>query len=243
MNMTKALELLREQIRKIDDLKKPPSYNPEYKIWNNTTIKILEEAFSPDLVRMFQTAGGGSFTTSTQDRYRVYIQQLEEKKQFLEGFIREQERFAGTGEAVVAGARPLGTYQLHPEIAKVSGKLLDDGHFAPAVEEAFKRVINEVKAIMIQKEQPVPLSEDSLIGHAFGMENRTPNIKFNPLSNTEERDEQRGIMYLFKGVVGIRNRKAHQNVILDSPERAVEYLGLASLLMRLLDLSQKFDKP
>jgi hypothetical protein len=40
---------------------------------------------------------------------------------------------------------------------------------------------------------------------------------------------------LFKGIVGIRNKKAHTNVILDNPVRATEYLSLASLLMRLLD--------
>lgn len=241
MDIAKALELLREQIQKIDSLKKPPSYNPEYKIWNNTTIKILEEAFSPDLVRMFQTAGGTRFTMSPQDRHRVYIQQLEEKKQLLEGFIREHERFAGTGEAVVAGAKPLGTYQLHPEITKVSRKLLDDGHFAPAVEEAFKRVINELKAHMIRKGEETYDGGASLMGHAFGVDNRMPPIKFNPLTSPEEKDEQRGIMHLFMGIVGIRNMKAHLNVVLDSPERAVEYLGLASLLMRLLDLSPQFD--
>jgi hypothetical protein len=42
-------------------------------------------------------------------------------------------------------------------------------------------------------------------------------------------------MFLFKGIVGIRNRKAHENIILDDPYRAIEYLTLASLLMRLLD--------
>jgi hypothetical protein len=79
------------------------------------------------------------------------------------------------------------------------------------------------------------------VAHTFGVDNRMLPIKLNPLSTPEEKDEQRGVIYLFVGIVGIRNRKAHDNVILDSPERAVEYLGLASLLMRLLDLSPKFD--
>ncbi|HAG97728.1 MAG TPA: hypothetical protein DCL75_02420 [Ktedonobacter sp.] len=43
------------------------------------------------------------------------------------------------------------------------------------------------------------------------------------------------MMYLFKGIVGIRNKKAHANVILNDQMRATEYLSLASLLMRLLD--------
>jgi hypothetical protein len=42
-------------------------------------------------------------------------------------------------------------------------------------------------------------------------------------------------MFLYKGIVGIRNRKAHDNVLLDDPNRAIEYLALASLLIRLLE--------
>ena len=70
---------------------------------------------------------------------------------------------------------------------------------------------------------------------AFGFENQTPLIKFNNLLTDEEKDEQKGIMNLFKGIVGIRNRKAHENVILDNSVRALEYIFLASLLMNLLD--------
>lgn len=243
MDMGKALELLKEQIAKIDGLKKPPSFNPQYMIWNNTTIKIIKEVFSPDLVEMFEYAGPHQMAMDENHSYRLYLETLEEKKQLLEGFIREHERFAGTGETVVAGARPLGTYQLHQEIAKVGSKLFEDGHFAQAVEEAFKRVINEVKAHMVRNGEETYDGGASLMGHAFGIDNRTPPIKFNPLILPEEKDEQRGIMHLFMGIVGIRNMKAHLNVVLDSPERAVEYLGLASLLMRLLDLSTKFDKP
>ena len=69
----------------------------------------------------------------------------------------------------------------------------------------------------------------------FGFENQKPIIKFNELNTDEEKDEQRGIMNLFKGVVDIRNRKAHENITLDDPLRTLEYMALSSLLMRLLD--------
>jgi uncharacterized protein (TIGR02391 family) len=243
MDMGKALELLREQLQKIEGIRKRPAFNPDYMIWNNTAIKIMEQVFSADLVEMFEDAGPRQMSINGDHSYHLYLKTLEEKKQLLEGFIREHERFAGTGEAVVAGGKPLGIYKLHSEIAKVSGKLLDDGHFAPAVEEAFKRVINEVKAHMVRKGEDTYDGGASLVGHALGIDNRTPPIKFNPLIKPEEKDEQRGIMHLFMGIVGIRNMKAHLNVVLDSPERTVEYLGLASLLMRLLDLSPQFDNP
>jgi hypothetical protein len=48
-------------------------------------------------------------------------------------------------------------------------------------------------------------------------------------------DEQKGIMFLFKGIVGMRNLKAHTIKLFDDEQRAREYLGLSSLLMRLLD--------
>lgn len=243
MDMGKALELLKEQVAKVEGLKKPPAYNPDYKIWNNTTIKIMREVFTPDLVRMFEHAGPSQMAMNQQHHFQLFVKALDEKKQLLEGFIREHERFAGSGDAVLVGMKPLGTYKIHSEIGKVSSKLLDDGHFAQAVEEAFKRVINEVKAHMVRKGEDIYDGGASLMGHAFGTGGRTPPIRFNALTTPEEEDEQRGIMYLFMGIVGIRNRKAHDNVILDSPERAVEYLGLASLLMRLLDLSPKFENP
>lgn len=242
MDMGEAIRILQEQIGKIEELKQAPSYGSEYQIWFNTTGKILQEAFSPDLVSMFKNAGAGvRVVLNPQQRHRSYAQALEEKKRMLEGIIKEHERFAGTGTAIVAGSRPIGTYRLHPEIAKVSGKLLDDGHFAQAVEEAFKRTINEVKAHMIRKGQGIYDGGDSLMNHAFGCDGRVPPIRFNALNTPEEKDEQKGMMLLFKGIVGIRNRKAHDNVILNSPERAVEYLGLASLLMRLLDVSTEIQ--
>ena len=69
----------------------------------------------------------------------------------------------------------------------------------------------------------------------------------NNLNSKEERDEQKGFMFLYKGIVGIRNRKAHDNVILDDRQRAIEYLYLASLLIRLLEegryiLDELWDK-
>ena len=73
---------------------------------------------------------------------------------------------------------------------------------------------------------------------AFGCDKQTPKIQFNSLSTDAERDEQRGLMYLFKGVVGLRNSKAHSNRLFNDPSRAHEYLALASLLMRLLEIAQ-----
>jgi uncharacterized protein (TIGR02391 family) len=127
-------------------------------------------------------------------------------------------------------------YDLHPKIIKVSMGLFMDGYYSQAIEEAFKRVIKEVKDIV----NPIidaNLDGDQLMNRAFGCKNQEPVIKFNDLKSREEKDEQTGIMFLFKGIVFIRHRKAHDNVILKDTDRAFEYLALASLLIRLLGSS------
>lgn len=128
-------------------------------------------------------------------------------------------------------------YEAHPAIAKVSGKLFENGHYAEAVEAALKAVISRVKASVIAMGEKPADGGDGMMGIAFGSDKRQPLINFNGLATREEQDEHRGIFFLFKGIVGIRNRKAHENVVLKDPQRAADYLHLASLLMRLLDLS------
>ena len=125
------------------------------------------------------------------------------------------------------------TYEFHPAIAKVSSILYADGHYKSAVLEAFILVINEVKTRSGVRDK----DGDALMNAVFGLDKRTPIIKFNTLADEAEQDEHRGIFFLFKGMVSIRNHLAHSNVPLDSPEQAFEYLSLASLLMRLLERS------
>ena len=117
----------------------------------------------------------------------------------------------------------------------MSGHLFRDGHYKQAVLEAYIRVIEEVKS-----RSGLNLDGDNLMNQAFSFDNnRTAVLKFNALSSDAERDEQRGFMFLFKGVAGHRNFKAHSNQLLNDPLRAHEYLAMASLLMRTLELATR----
>lgn len=129
-------------------------------------------------------------------------------------------------------------YDLHKRIKEVVGQKYENGHYAEAVEAAFKEVIKRVKDYVKSKIGGT-LDGARAIGRAFDFNGQEPLIKFNNLQSDEEKDEQRGIALLFKGVVFIRNRKAHENITLSDPKRALEYLALASLLMRLLDENAK----
>jgi uncharacterized protein (TIGR02391 family) len=124
------------------------------------------------------------------------------------------------------------SYGFHPEIERVSARVFRDGHYREAALNAYIRVIEEVKV-----RSDLPLDGDRLMNRAFGCDNQTPVIRVNSLSSEAEIDEQRAFLNLFKGIVGLRNLKAHSLVLLDDPDRAREYLALASLLMRILEIS------
>ncbi len=129
-----------------------------------------------------------------------------------------------------AAVRPSGSYSYHPEIQRVSGQLFKEGNFRQAVLDAFIQVIHTVRA-----KTGLPNDGDDLMNRAFSPDGRIPPVRFNTFQSQGEKDEQRGIWLLFKGIVGLRNFKAHVVSTFDNPDRAHEYLALASLLMRLLD--------
>ena len=123
---------------------------------------------------------------------------------------------------------------LHPEIRDVSEKLFNNEHYAQAIEEAFKKIVNLVK----QKSERSDLDGSSLMTNVFNKNN--PLLKFNKLLDQTERDEQEGWMHLYLGaVLGIRNLKAHKNIIQKDKNKTSEYLAFASLLCRRLDDASK----
>lgn len=138
-------------------------------------------------------------------------------------------------------------YDLHPRVKAVSSKLFNDSHYKEAIQAALVEVINRVKQVAMHPKNGSnrELDGDQLMQKAFGCDgSNIPLIKLNKLVNGLDRAEQRGFMFLFKGVVGIRDKKAHLNFIQNDPYKTVEYLSLASLLMRLLeeDFLKHFNK-
>ena len=167
--------------------------------------------------------------TGRSDQYyeEQHHKDMLQRKAVLESCI-DQLQMLAPGAVQVAE----GQYQFHLEIERVSGDLFRDGHYKQAALEAYIRVIDEVK-----HKSGLNLDGDSLMNRAFGCENRIPTLKFNSLSTHAEKDEQKGLLFLFKAIVGLRNSKAHSNRLFSDPSRAHEYLAVASLLMRLLELT------
>ena len=60
-------------------------------------------------------------------------------------------------------------------------------------------------------------------------------LRINDLGSSSKKDEQRGYMDIFAGVMaGIRNPRAHEHELEDEPEVALELIILANHLMRKL---------
>jgi uncharacterized protein (TIGR02391 family) len=114
---------------------------------------------------------------------------------------------------------------LHPSIIKVANRLFLDGHYRQAILDTYIFLVDEVRKISGR----IDLDGTSLIEKVFSQ--KKPIIKL-----SDDPDEQLGFMWLFKGaVMGIRNPKAHKLIQLKDPQKALEWLSFASVLLRILD--------
>ncbi|MEX0801319.1 MAG: TIGR02391 family protein [Dehalococcoidia bacterium] len=133
----------------------------------------------------------------------------------------------------------LGPMHLYDELITESGlrevsrSLFEDGHFARAVEEAYKFLNNEVKRRAgSNKDGP------DLMHHAFSEEK--PLLKLNALRSTSERDEQAGYRFMFAGSMsGVRNPRAHEHDLRDRRDAALELLVAANHLLRILGKAKR----
>jgi uncharacterized protein (TIGR02391 family) len=127
---------------------------------------------------------------------------------------------------------------LHPEIVRVSGRLFIDGHYAESIFESFKAIEIAVKT----KSRIQDLEGQRLMAKAFGGER--PLLALNQLMSKSDRDEQDGFMHIYMGVMtGIRNPKAHEIVKQENISKTIEYLAIASLLMRRIEEAHLGQSP
>ena len=115
-------------------------------------------------------------------------------------------------------------------LRQATHRLYRNGHFAEAVEAAYKVVNNTVK-----KKASTPEKDGTPMMQAvFAGEN--PILRLNALRTQTDRNEQEGYKFIFAGaMLGIRNPRAHEHEVADEAAVAIEMLVLANHLLRLLD--------
>lgn len=123
--------------------------------------------------------------------------------------------------------------ELHPDISRAATELYMDGHYSNAIEDAVKALNGLVRLRSGCDEK----DGTQLMEFVFSPSN--PVLQFNDLKDQSDRDEQKGFMMMFSGVVaGLRNPRAHR-LIQDDPERALEFIAFVSLLAKLLDSAKR----
>jgi uncharacterized protein (TIGR02391 family) len=169
-----------------------------------------------------------------------YIKKIQEYNSYITALTEEVRDYPDEillDESTIFIGTDLSSYwQLcHPTITKVSKKKFEDGHYADSVETAFKEINSQIKLIVKSKTGNEYDGSD-LMNHAFSINN--PLIVLDDLLTEDGQNIQKGFMQIFAGsMTGIRNPKAH-SIITISPERAIHFLILASLLLSKLDESR-----
>ena len=149
---------------------------------------------------------------------------------FME-IVREAGNFTEARAEPIGGLHPFEERNIHPRLPTIVEDLFDDGHYAQATFEAFKFVDK-----VVQHHSSTSASGFKLMMQVFAGDN--PTIQLTPLSNESEKDEQKGFQFLFAGsVMAIRNPRGHEFAVTDSPDKCLDHLALASLLLRRLDES------
>ncbi|WP_412518125.1 TIGR02391 family protein [Actinomadura madurae] len=117
---------------------------------------------------------------------------------------------------------------LHPKVSAAAGALFADGHFSKAVQAAFQAVEHEVQVRTGLSDSGAPL-----MNKVFSP--KAPLIDVARLPGRNGEDEREGFHRLFAGaMLGVRNPRSHGGPVPDTAEEALEYLALASALMRRL---------
>ncbi|WP_461475324.1 TIGR02391 family protein [Microbacterium sp. HJ5] len=122
---------------------------------------------------------------------------------------------------------------MHPVVTDAAGRLFREGNYFHAELEAFKTLEHRVRRLT-----GLDLSGDGLMTQAFSP--NQPQLDLSTASGQSGKDQQTGYMYLFRGAIAaVRNPKAHDPHRELDPEPTLEYLALASLLHRRLDVAEK----
>ncbi len=118
---------------------------------------------------------------------------------------------------------------LHPDVLAVATPYVLSQHYGSAVFESVKAVVNRVKSMTGLDSDGV-----ALMNQVFSAQN--PRLVLSGARTTTQRNVQAGYREFFVGAVqAIRNPSAHEPMGVMEVNEAFELLGLASLLMRLLD--------
>jgi uncharacterized protein (TIGR02391 family) len=234
----RGIETLERRIAEVNALATGTNYDDQRRYSVETSIaSAVLEIFGPNSPeygenRYHSIWHGGHFINQPSDESQAsFLAGIPQTVAMLQGLIerlREKRSFF-TRDSHGRSRSAFEYMDLHSRIASAAADLYRDTHYRQAVLDASIALVNYVK----EKSRRHDLDGASLMRTVFSA--NSPLLCFNDLSDQTDKDEQEGMMHLFEGaVLALRNPRAH--VLFDeSPELALDYIGLLSLLAKRLD--------
>lgn len=238
-----AMQAIQTLKKHIADISKVPLQNYEFAMdkfdrWRGRVAKDIKQ-FSPTEASKFegvefrQTQALNDFsydeTDLLVDIFQFYIGKLQV---LIEELENHPDDILDPNALPSAGAWDFYFKVMHSEVCRVAKKKFTDGHYADSVETAFKEFNCQVQ-IYHKTMTGIELDGKDLMLQSF---NDKGTIRLDDLSTKTGQSIQEGYRFIAAGAMSaIRNPKAH-GVVNISPERALHFLYLASLLF------QKFDE-
>jgi uncharacterized protein (TIGR02391 family) len=232
----RKLLVMREKGVKI--LENRPLSETGLQTWSNTTLDYIQQTFGENsrhlstfigqmMVRMNLGYEGYSRYDEQQD-----AEKLNQRVQVLEQLVELIDIELGFSASSPVVQRKDFWSRLHGCVVRVSKARFEAGHYADAVEAAFKELNSAIKQY-VREATGSEFDGVDLMNRAFSPTN--PIIRVADLSTKDGENMQKGYMQIFSGAMsGIRNPKAHSNVIIDE-KRAIHHLHVASLLFYVFD--------
>ena len=175
--------------------------------------------------------GGHIINQHPEDCQACFLAGIPQTVAMLQGLIERlrEKRSYFTRDSHGRAQSAFEYMDLHSRIASAAAELYLDTHYRQAVLDASIALVNYVK----EKSRRHDRDGASLMRTVFSA--NSPVLRFNDLNDQTDKDEQEGMMHLCEGaVLALRNPRAHA-LFDESPELALDYIGLLSLLAKRLD--------
>jgi uncharacterized protein (TIGR02391 family) len=216
-------------------LQNRPLHEGDLATWSNTTYEYIKQTFGRNS-RHLQTFVGAVMMRINAG-WDSYSEHQDAEK--LSNRIRVIENLIEQIDQELAFSAPTPSVQiedfwsrLHPSVVHASRRRFEAGHYADAVEAAFKELNSKIKE-HVRQATGQEFDGADLMNRAFSL--NSPVVRLADLSTEDGKNIQKGYLQIFAGsMTGIRNPKAHSNVTINA-DRAIHHLHLASLLHYVFD--------
>jgi uncharacterized protein (TIGR02391 family) len=206
----RRLEAMRDKGLAI--LENRPLSQSSLETWSNTAFEYIERTFGGDSRHLSTFVGTVMvrYVSYEDGRYDRFAEQQDADKltarvKVLESLM-ERIDLELSFAPVAAPVTEDFWSRLHPSVVRVSRARFDAGHYADAVEAAFKE-LNSITKEHVRKATQECDGAD-LMNRAFSLNN--PLVRVSDLSTEDGKNMQKGYMQIFAGAMtGIRNPKGH----------------------------------